>query len=318
MADSTPAPETTAAADPNPVSQQPESDADPYIRIHLPQHSSNFPTLTPVGSAAVSFNSSSAPDPTFLPASRAAAFCASRGRHSAIRPCHVSSSWGPATGSGNGLGSRSWEWPAATGSGGLGAPGDAAAVCCAGSAYEICATDAKWLSCYASASSPRDAFSCFSGLRFLKQTMLTVECSYASVIQGVPCYPSPYAPMIRPAFPPRPLVGVMPPLARPPLVGVRPPIIPPVVRPPSTPTVTSAEPQTTVYVGKISSTVENDFMLSLLQLCGPVKSWKRPQDPTGTLKGFGFCEFESAEGVLRALRLLNKLSVDGQELMIGF
>lgn len=123
--------------------------------------------------------------------------------------------------------------------------------------------------------------------------------------------------MIRPAFPPRPLVGVMPPLARPPLVGVRPPIIPPVVRPPSTPTVTSAEPQTTVYVGKISSTVENDFMLSLLQLCGPVKSWKRPQDPTGTLKGFGFCEFESAEGVLRALRLLNKLSVDGQELMLN-
>lgn len=47
-----------------------------------------------------------------------------------------------------------------------------------------------------------------------------------------------------------------------------------------------------------------------------MKNWKRPQDPTGTLKGFGFCEFENAEGVLRALRLLNKLSVDGQELMV--
>ncbi|PIN13026.1 U1 snRNP complex, subunit SNU71 [Handroanthus impetiginosus] len=124
--------------------------------------------------------------------------------------------------------------------------------------------------------------------------------------------------MVRPAFPPRPLIGVMPPLARPPVVGIRGPIIPPVVRPPATPSATSAEePQTTVYVGRISSTVENDFMLSLLQLCGPVKNWKRPQDPTGTLRGFGFCEFESAEGVLRALRLLNKLSVDGQELMLN-
>ncbi|XP_042048944.1 RNA-binding protein 25-like isoform X1 [Salvia splendens] len=134
---------------------------------------------------------------------------------------------------------------------------------------------------------------------------------------GVPRYSSPYAPMLRPAFSLRPLVGVMPPLARPPVIGIRGPIIPPVVRP-ITPSVTSAEePQTTVYVGKISSTVENDFMLSLLQLCGPVKNWKRPQDPTGTLKGFGFCEFESAEGVLRALRLLNKLRVDGQELMLN-
>ncbi|KAL8534140.1 hypothetical protein ACS0TY_010229 [Phlomoides rotata] len=133
---------------------------------------------------------------------------------------------------------------------------------------------------------------------------------------GVPRYP--YGPMIRPAFPPRPMIGVMPHLTRPPIVGIRGPIISPVVRPPATPSVVSTEePQTTVYVGKISSTVENDFMLSLLKLCGPVKNWKRPQDPTGTLKGFGFCEFESAEGVLCALRLLNKLSVDGQALMLN-
>lgn len=54
-----------------------------------------------------------------------------------------------------------------------------------------------------------------------------------------------------------------------------------------------------------------------MKLCGPVKSWKRAQDPTdGTPRGFGFCEFESAEGVLRALRLLSKLNVDGQELVV--
>lgn len=54
-----------------------------------------------------------------------------------------------------------------------------------------------------------------------------------------------------------------------------------------------------------------------LKLCGPVKSWKRAEDPSdGTPRGFGFCEFESAEGVLRALRLLSKFSVDGQELVV--
>lgn len=48
-----------------------------------------------------------------------------------------------------------------------------------------------------------------------------------------------------------------------------------------------------------------------------MKNLKRAQDPSdGTPKGFGFCEFESAEGVLRALRLLSKLNIDGQELMV--
>lgn len=48
-----------------------------------------------------------------------------------------------------------------------------------------------------------------------------------------------------------------------------------------------------------------------------MKSWKRAQDPTnGTPRGFGFCEFESAEGVLRALRLLSKFNIDGQELVV--
>lgn len=57
--------------------------------------------------------------------------------------------------------------------------------------------------------------------------------------------------------------------------------------------------------------------LNFMKLCGPVKSWKRAQDPSdGTPKRFGFCEFESAEGVLRALRLLSKFNIDGQELVV--
>ncbi|KAF2286624.1 hypothetical protein GH714_022980 [Hevea brasiliensis] len=139
---------------------------------------------------------------------------------------------------------------------------------------------------------------------------------------GIQRYSLPYPAMVRPMFPPCPpgAIGVLPAASRP-LVpgipGVR-PIVSPIVRP-AFPSVTPAEkPQTTVYVGKIESTVENDFMLSLLQLCGPVKSWKRAQDPSdGTPKRFGFCEFESAEGVLRALRLLNKFNIDGQELVLN-
>ena len=60
-------------------------------------------------------------------------------------------------------------------------------------------------------------------------------------------------------------------------------------------------------------------MFLFLKLCGPVKSWKRAQDPTdGSPKGFGFCEFEAAEGILRALRLLTKLNIDGQELVVSY
>lgn len=131
-----------------------------------------------------------------------------------------------------------------------------------------------------------------------------------------------YPAMLRPIYPPRPvgMVGINPVLARPPNPGVRGPVIAPVIRPAGIPSVTPTEkPQTTVYVGKIASTVENDFILSILQLCGLVKSWKRAQNPTtGVLTGFGFCEFDSAEGVLRAIRLLSKFNIDGQELMLNF
>ncbi|XP_042445350.1 RNA-binding protein 25-like isoform X1 [Zingiber officinale] len=138
---------------------------------------------------------------------------------------------------------------------------------------------------------------------------------------GMHRYPAPYQ-MIRPGFPLRhmPPTGVMPAVPRPPIPGIRgvPPVATPIVRP-FIPVVAPVEkPQTTVYVGKIAATIENEFLLSILTLCGPVKSWKRAQDPSdGTPKAFGFCEFESAEGVLRSLRLLSKLNIDGQELMLN-
>ncbi|XP_057508293.1 RNA-binding motif protein 25 isoform X1 [Actinidia eriantha] len=160
-----------------------------------------------------------------------------------------------------------------------------------------------------------------SSFRFSVQVVIVPMLCCHLCYACMPRYPSPFMQMGRPTFPPRPpgAIGIIPLLSRPPVPGIRGPIIPFVVRPAIVSSLTPTEkPQTTVYVGKIASTVESDFILSLLQLCGPVKNWKRAQDPTnGTPKGFGFCEFESADGVLRALRLLSKLNVEGQELVIN-
>lgn len=91
-----------------------------------------------------------------------------------------------------------------------------------------------------------------------------------------------------------------------------------VARPPIAPLAPANEPEFKVYVGKIASTVDSDFVLSLLQLCGVVKSWNPVTNPIdGIRTAFGFCDFESAEGSLRAWRLLNKLSIDGQELVLN-
>ena len=85
----------------------------------------------------------------------------------------------------------------------------------------------------------------------------------------------------------------------------------------SNPSPAPAQKSTTLYVGKIASSVSDETIETLLTACGPVKSWKPMQDPeTNKSKGFGFCEYETAEGVLRALRLLHNLSLDGQELLL--
>jgi len=74
---------------------------------------------------------------------------------------------------------------------------------------------------------------------------------------------------------------------------------------------------TTIYVGKIAATLDDDVMMKLLEACGKVKQWKPVKDPSNNQpKGFGFVEYEDAEGVLRALRLLNAVKIDGQELLL--
>ena len=83
-------------------------------------------------------------------------------------------------------------------------------------------------------------------------------------------------------------------------------------RPPAGPIAKS----TTLYVGKIAPTIPEDVIRSLLEACGTVKSWKPVLNEDGSPKGFGFCEYQSPDAVTRALRLLNNLKVDGQELLL--
>ena len=54
-----------------------------------------------------------------------------------------------------------------------------------------------------------------------------------------------------------------------------------------------------------------------MQLCGTIAKWERVTDPTsGKPKPFGFCKFIGAEAVLRALRVLNGLEIDGGALLV--
>lgn len=73
---------------------------------------------------------------------------------------------------------------------------------------------------------------------------------------------------------------------------------------------------TTVYVGKIASSIPDAVVRELLEACGTIRSWNPVKEPSGQRKGFGFCEYEDGEGALRSLRLLNNLKVDGQEMLL--
>lgn len=75
--------------------------------------------------------------------------------------------------------------------------------------------------------------------------------------------------------------------------------------------------KTTLYIGKIATTVSDATMEALLNACGPLVSWKPMKDTdTQAPKGFGFAEFQEADGVFRATQLLQGLDVDGQQLMV--
>ncbi|KLO06972.1 hypothetical protein SCHPADRAFT_909891 [Schizopora paradoxa] len=66
-----------------------------------------------------------------------------------------------------------------------------------------------------------------------------------------------------------------------------------------------AQKTTTLFVGSISAGITDTFLNQLLEACGQVRSFKRLITPAGKPQGFGFAEFETPDGALRAIALLN-------------
>ena len=83
-----------------------------------------------------------------------------------------------------------------------------------------------------------------------------------------------------------------------------------------------------VYVGKIPPGLSDHFIIRLLeviiqiflsnQTCGQIASWKRGTDQNQKPRGFGYCEYQSVECMLKSLRLLNRLKLEeGYELLVS-
>lgn len=74
---------------------------------------------------------------------------------------------------------------------------------------------------------------------------------------------------------------------------------------------------TTLYVGRVPTSLEDAELQQLLTACGEVQLWKPTVDPDSqAFKGFGFCTYTDAAGVSTALAVLHDLSVDGQNLIV--
>merc|ERR1712048_1467497 len=73
----------------------------------------------------------------------------------------------------------------------------------------------------------------------------------------------------------------------------------------------------TVYIGRISTEVSDEFVKSLLEKCGKVSKWNRAADPnTSKLTSFGFCDFEDQQGLWRALHFLHERQLCDKRLLV--
>jgi len=73
----------------------------------------------------------------------------------------------------------------------------------------------------------------------------------------------------------------------------------------------------TVYVGRISAEVSDEFVKLILEKCGKIGKWNRAADPnTSKLTSFGFCDFEEAQGVWRALEYLHERQLCDKRLLV--
>merc|ERR1712129_360104 len=96
-----------------------------------------------------------------------------------------------------------------------------------------------------------------------------------------------------------------------------PPLAPGLISAAGTAPATTAPAPCTVYVGRISSEVSDDFVKGLLEKCGTVTKWNRAADPnTSKLTSFGFCDFEEPQGVWRALECLHEKQLCDKRLLV--
>ncbi|KNE59839.1 hypothetical protein AMAG_05293 [Allomyces macrogynus ATCC 38327] len=68
-----------------------------------------------------------------------------------------------------------------------------------------------------------------------------------------------------------------------------------------------------VFVGNISSGVDDAWMDRILGACGPIKEWKRMRNPDGSPKGFGFVTFADPDAVVRALDVIGGEAMPGKQ-----
>ncbi|MCQ2815879.1 MAG: hypothetical protein MJ252_01310 [archaeon] len=73
---------------------------------------------------------------------------------------------------------------------------------------------------------------------------------------------------------------------------------------------------TKVCVSNIPENISDSFFLKLLETCGNVLSWKRLADFNGKLKSFGICEYQTVEGMLKCMRLLNNYPLEESTLEV--
>ncbi|RVD90005.1 uncharacterized protein DFL_000988 [Arthrobotrys flagrans] len=64
-----------------------------------------------------------------------------------------------------------------------------------------------------------------------------------------------------------------------------------------------------VFVGPLPPLLEDQWIERILKAAGPVRRWIRMSDEGGKPRNYGFCEYETFEGVLAALTTVHELSI---------
>ena len=73
-----------------------------------------------------------------------------------------------------------------------------------------------------------------------------------------------------------------------------------------------------IFIRNIAESVPDSAIESLLNETGKVNYWRRSKNEQGKSVSFGTAEFKDIEGVLKAIRLLQRFSIFGQKLEVSY